>query len=362
MRGKVWLVGGGPGDPELLTVKGRRILEEADVVVYDRLIGSGILRCAPLGAELIDVGKNGGCHPVPQEEIEKILIEKALENKRVVRLKGGDPFLFGRGGEEMSTLMSRGIPCEPVPGVTSAIAVPAWAGIPVTHRDYASSIHIVTAHRRDGAPIDYDALAPLKGTLVFLMGASALRDICEGLIAAGMDKNTPAAAIQRGTTARQKQVIGVLADLPERAAQSKGIHAPAVMVVGQVVALSETLNWRAALPLAGRRVLVPRPESHLPQKGGSGGRSGRLAALLRARGAEVVEVSPSRMENIDLPLPPLGGYLWLVFTSGTGVECFFQRLRADQRDIREIGTAKIAAIGSMTRNAIEERGLRVDLV
>jgi uroporphyrinogen III methyltransferase/synthase len=349
------LVGAGPGDAELLTIKGRRLLEQADVVVYDRLIGPGVLECASPEAELIDVGKSGGRHPVPQREIEKILIEKAREGKRVVRLKGGDPFVFGRGGEEMEALAHEGIPCEPVPGVTSATAVPAFAGIPVTHRDYASSLHIVTAHKRKDAPIDYDVLARLEGTLVFLMGASEVREICRSLVEAGMDKNTPAAVVERGTTARQRRVTGDLSDLADRAAQlEKGVRSPAVLVVGRVAALAEALDWRMCLPLSGGRVLVSSVSR--------GKKGGCLTTLLRSRGAEVLEVFSSRTEALDVPLPSLDGYGWLVFTSAEGVEFFFQRLKADRRDIREIGFAKIAAVGSATKSAIESRGLRVDLV
>jgi uroporphyrinogen III methyltransferase/synthase len=365
LKGKVWLVGAGPGDAELLTVKGKRLLEQADVVVYDRLIGPGILGCASPEADLIDVGKSGGCHPVSQEEIQEILIAKALEGKRVVRLKGGDPFLFGRGGEEMEALTSQGIPWEPVPGVTSALAVPAFAGIPVTHRDYVSSLHIFTAHKRKGAPVDY--ALPVRqegtlteGTLVFLMGASEVREICRRLIEAGMDKNTPAAVVERGTTARQRRVTGVLDDLADRADQSgdgsSPVRSPAVVVVGRVVALAETLDWRESLPLSGRRVLVPRVS-----KGAQDKKGGRLAALLRSRGAEVLEAVVSRTEAVDGPLPSLEGYGWLVFTSAAGVEFFFEALGRDRRDIREIGAAKIAAVGPATKDALESRGLRVDL-
>jgi uroporphyrinogen III methyltransferase/synthase len=354
VNGKVWLVGAGPGDAELLTIKGRRLLEQADVVVYDRLIGPGIRGYASPEAESIDVGKSGGCHPVPQKEIEKILIEKAREGKRVVRLKGGDPFVFGRGGEEMEALMKEGIPCEPVPGVTSAIAVPAFAGIPVTHRDYSSSLHIITAHKRDDASIDYDVLARLEGTLVFLMGASAIEEICRRLVEAGMDPDTPAAVVERGTTARQRRVTGVLADLARAARLEESVRSPAVLVVGRVAALAETLDWRGRLPLNGRRIGVP-----LVSRDKNGG---RLAALLRSRGAEVLEIPSSRTEALDVPLPPLGGYGWLVFTSVSGVEFFFRRLQAERKDVREIGAAKIAAVGSATKNAIESRGLRVDRV
>jgi uroporphyrinogen III methyltransferase/synthase len=354
LKGKVWLVGAGPGDAELLTIKGRRILEQADVVVYDRLIGPGVLEYASPEAELIDVGKSGGHHPVPQEKIEELLVEKALEGKRVVRLKGGDPFLFGRGGEEMEALTERGIPWEPVPGVTSALAVPAFAGIPVTHRDYASSLHIVTAHRRQGSSIDYGALARLEGTLVFLMGASEVREICRRLTEAGMDENTPAAVVEWGTTARQRRVTGVLADLADRVqfrdAASPG-RPPAVVVVGRVVALAETLDWRGRLPLSGKCVLVSQAK-----------KGGRLAALLRARGAEVLEAFSSRAEATHALLPPLSGYGWLVFTSAAGVEFFFEGLKRDHRDLREIGPGRIAVVGPATRDAVESRGLRVDLV
>jgi uroporphyrinogen III methyltransferase/synthase len=325
---------------------------EADVVVHDRLVGVGLLRYIPPGAEVIDVGKRGGCHPVPQEEIERILIDRAREGRRVVRLKGGDPFLFGRGGEEMEALMEAGIPCEPVPGVTSAIAVPASAGIPVTHRGCASSLHIFTAHRRSGGgPIDYEAIARLEGTLVFLMGVSELPEICAGLIAGGLDANTPAAVVERGTTARQRRVTARLGNLAERA-EAENVEAPAVTVVGAVAALADRLDWRAALPLRNSRVVVTR----------SGEAGGRLTTLLRSRGAEVLEVPCIRTETIDAPLPALSGYAWLVFTSPTGVKSFFERLRVDRMDVREIGGAKIAAIGPSTRSALEACGLRVDLI
>jgi uroporphyrinogen III methyltransferase/synthase len=361
--GTVTLVGAGPGDPELITLKGRRALENADVVVYDRLIGDGVLSYAHPGAELIDVGKKGGCHPVPQAEIEKILADKAREGKNVVRLKGGDPFLFGRGGEEMAALATLGVPCEVVPGVTSAIAVPAYAGIPVTHRDHSSSLHIITAHKRADARVeadDYKALARLGGTLVFMMGASRLREISQRLTAAGMDVNTPAAIIENGATANQRSVAGTLASLPEQA-EAQNIQAPAVIVVGHVVTLAE--GFHAARPaaggLAGKRVLVPRVAQKAQEKAQSGG---RLAAILRARGAETVEVPVSRTEPTNAPLPPLAGYSWVVFTSAAGVENFFQRLRIERRDIREVGDAKIAAVGPATGDAIWSRGLRVDLV
>ncbi|MDR2523812.1 MAG: uroporphyrinogen-III C-methyltransferase [Synergistaceae bacterium] len=358
MAGKVWLVGAGPGDPELLTLKGSRVLRDADVVVYDRLIGDGVLCHAKPDAELIDVGKRGGCHPVPQEEIEKILVAKTREGKKVVRLKGGDPFLFGRGGEEMAALMERDITCEVVPGVTSATAVPACAGIPVTLRGCSSSLHVVTAHRREDAPaaeINYEALVRLEGTLVFLMGASKLKEICDCLIAAGMNGETPAAVIENGATPRQRQVFGNLTNLPGRA-EANNIQAPVVIVVGRVVVALTQEGTPPPLPLAGKRVLVPR----VTRKNGD--KSGRLAAVLRSRGAEVVEIPVSRAEAITAPLPSLAGYEWLVFTSAAGVEVFFTRLGAECRDVREIGEAKIAAVGPATQEALQIRGLRVELV
>jgi uroporphyrinogen III methyltransferase/synthase len=339
----------------MLTIKGLRALERADVVVHDRLIGTGVLRYAPPDAEFIDVGKWSDWHPVPQEEIQNILIDRARAGKRVVRLKGGDPFLFGRGGEEMEALMNSGVPCELVPGVTSAIAVPACAGISVTHRGLASSLHIVTAHRRDGeSPVDYGALARLEGTLVFLMGVAELPEICGGLIAGGMSLNTPAAVIERGMTARQRRVTAPLGELAERAGSEK-VEAPAVIVVGKVVALADRLDWRAALPLHNWRVVVTRSDATVQGRG-------RLTEILRSRGAEVLEVPCTRTETIDAPLPSLSGYAWLVFTSPTGVKSFFERLAADQRDVREIGNAKIAAVGPSTKSAMEAHGLRVNLV
>ena len=342
-----------------MTIKGRRVLEEADVIVYDRLVERDALRYAKRGAEFIDAGKSSGCHSVPQEEIENILIEKAREGKKVVRLKGGDPFVFGRGGEEMAALAKDAVEFEIVPGITSAIAVPAYAGIPVTHRDYSSSVHIITAHKREDEPdhLNYDVLARLDGTLIFLMGASRLEQICERLIAAGMNKGTPVAVIVNGTTAYQRQTIGTLENLPKRAHES-GVKSPAVIVVGHVAALSENLNWRLTLPLNGKRVLVPFVMSKEASRAGEG----RLAALLRSRGAEVAEIPNLRTEAVDMPLPSLCGYSWVVFTSVEGVERFFERLRAEDRDIREIGGARIAVIGPTTHEAVEARGLKVNLI
>ena len=214
-KGKVWLVGAGPGDIGLFTLKGKQVLEQAEVVVYDSLVGDGVLAMVPKGIRTINVGKRAGHHLVPQEQINEILLEEAKKGQRVVRLKGGDPFLFGRGGEELELLKENGIPFEVVPGVTSSIAVPAYNGIPVTHRDYCSSVHIITGHKKKGQEydIDFDALVRTRGTLVFLMGVTALPDICQHLLEAGMDPSTPAAILQQGTTAGQKKIVATVATL-----------------------------------------------------------------------------------------------------------------------------------------------------
>lgn len=351
--GKVWLVGAGPGDAGLLTLRGKEVLDAADAIVFDRLAGDGILAALPRSAELIDVGKEGGRHPVPQREIENILVREALKGKKVVRLKGGDPFLFGRGGEEIEALLKNDIPFEVVPGVTSATAVPGAAGIPVTHRGASASVHIITAHTKDGglADTDYGALARLGGTLVFLMGAGSVRDICETLIKNGMAPETPAAAVERGTTARQKRVEATLSTLETESA-SASLNPPSIIIVGKVAALGGRFDWKKYLPLAGRRILVTRPRGHTE----------RLSRMLRDRGAEVIVFPCISTETIHEPLPPLDGYAWAAFTSVTGVESFFELLRENGRDIRSLRGAKIAAIGRATAEALEERGLRVDFV
>ena len=274
--GKVWLVGAGPGDAGLFTLKGREVLKKAEVVVYDSLVGQGVLTQIPDSARRIYVGKRADKHTVPQEQINEILLEEAKKGYRVVRLKGGDPFLFGRGGEELELLTENQIPYEVVPGVTSPLAVPAYNGIPVTHRDFCSSLHIITGHRRAGQEydIDFEALVRTKGTLVFLMGVASLGDICRGLLDAGMDPAMPAAVLQKGTTAGQKRIVSDIENLPEEAAR-QGVETPAVIIVGKVCALADTFAWYEKLPLAGWKVLVTRPKN----------RSSRTSELLREKGA-----------------------------------------------------------------------------
>ena len=244
MSGKVWLVGAGPGDPGLFTIKGRDVLQQADVVVYDALISPEILSMIPDSARRIFAGTRAGNHYMHQEETNKVLLEEAMAGNKVVRLKGGDPFLFGRGGEELELLAENGVPFEVVPGVTSAVAVPAYNGIPVTHRDYCSSVHIVTGHRRkdQGYDIDFDALVRTKGTLVFLMGTAALPDLCSGLLEAGMDPDMPAAVLEKGTTPAQRRILGTVATLPE-CCESAQVQTPAIIVVGRVCTLADTFAW-----------------------------------------------------------------------------------------------------------------------
>ena len=359
MSGNVILVGAGPGDPGLLTVKGREALAQAEVVVYDRLISPAILAMIPEGAEAIDVGKRAARHTVPQREINQILLRKAQEGKHVVRLKGGDPFVFGRGGEELEILAENGIDFQVIPGVTSAVAAAAYAGIPVTHRDCCSSLHIVTGHRREGKALDinFRALVQGGGTLVFLMGVGALREIVSGLLEAGMAPDTPAAMVERGTTPRQRRCGGTLSNLPERAAEM-GISSPAVIVVGQVCAQAEKFDWFSRLPLKGRRILVTRPKE----------RAGALSEKLRALGADVTEypciatVPLDPCPELEEALGSLSRYEWLAFTSPAGVEAAWRCLGRLGRDARALGTIKLAAIGGGTAKALAGHGLSADLV
>lgn len=360
MTGKVWLVGAGPGDVGLLTLKGREVLEQADVVVYDALVGQSILSLIPEPAELVYAGKRAGNHHLRQEEINRVLLEEALQGKRVVRLKGGDPFVFGRGGEELELLAAHGVPFEVVPGVTSAFAVPAYSGIPVTHRDHCSSVHIVTGHRRQDHTydIDFDALARTGGTLVFLMGIAALPDICRGLLGAGMDADMPAAMLERGTTARQRRISATLGTLEEVCART-GARTPAIIVVGKVCALADTFAWAEKRPLAGVRVLLTRPKEL----------NSRMAAMLRERGAEVLELPAIRtvpaadIGPVQKAVDTLaaGGWDWIVFTSPSGVGIFLREL-TEKYDLRALGGVKIAAIGEGTRKALADHGLRADFL
>lgn len=357
--GKVYLVGAGPSDAELLTIKAQRLLKEADVIVYDHLVGAAILSMIPEDAKRIDVGKRAGNHTKSQEEINRILCDLALEGKKVIRLKGGDPFLFGRGGEELELLIENDIPFEIVPGVTSAISVPAYSGIPVTHRDYTSSLHIITGHKRAGKSYDlpFRAYVESKGTLVFLMGLGALPDIVRELKNAGMEGSTSTAVLQKGTTACQKKVISDL-DHIEEEVKREGIRTPAIIVVGAVCDLAEKYEWYEDMPLFGRRMYVTRPKD----------RSSSLTGKLRALGAEVVELPSIRTierpvnDEIRNAYEHIGEYQYILFTSPYGVKIFLKQLRELRMDIRRIGPAKIGAIGKATANALESAGLIADYV
>ena len=356
--GKVWLVGAGPSDPGLFTLKGRQVLEDAEVVVYDALVGPGILAMIPDTAETINVGKRSSHHTMRQEQISEVLAEKALEGKRVVRLKGGDPFLFGRGGEELVVLVREGVPYEVVPGVTSAIAVPAYQGIPVTHRDFCSSVHIITGHKREGEAynIDFEALVRTKGTLVFLMGVSSLGAICDGLLKAGIRPEMPAALLARGTTAAQNRIVATVATLPETVARH-GAITPAIIVVGEVCALADEFSWAEKRVLGGVRVFVTRPKEL----------AGTLSLRLRKLGAEVVEIPAIQTKAREggafaEALDTVDAFDWIVFTSPTGVRIFFEEMKRKKLDVRRLAKTRFAVIGSGSEKELEKYGFYGDLM
>ena len=358
-KGKVWLVGAGPSDVNLLTVKAKELIESADIIVYDSLVGDAVLSLIPVQTTCIDVGKRAGNHTKTQEEINRILCDEALRGKKVVRLKGGDPFVFGRGGEELELLVKNNIEFEIVPGVTSAVAVAAYNGIPVTHRDFVSSLHIITGHKKKNEELDlpFEALVNTNGTLVFLMGLSALPFIMKGLIEAGIDKNMPAAVLQQGTTSKQKKVISTISNITSDVEKAE-IHTPAIIVVGKVCSLSDKFEWYEKMPLFGKKMLVTRPKD----------RSSALASKLRKLGAEVVEIPAIKTveidinENIQSVYANIRDYNYILFTSPFGVKVFLGQLRKLNIDIRRIGDARIGAIGSATKTALNEAGLMVDII
>lgn len=353
MKGKVYLVGAGPGDAGLLTLKGKRLLQEADDVVYDRLVSREILEMIPRETRTVYVGKNPGHHPVPQNAINEILCELAEKGHFVVRLKGGDPLVFGRGGEELEALKTRGIPFEVVPGISSAMAVPEYAGIPLTHREYSSSLHIISGHRRGETTqtLDYDALVRLGGTLVFLMSVSRIEEITEGLMAAGMDPGMPAAVIENGTRPDQREFTSALGEIAA-AARRAGVQSPAILLVGEVAALSNSLNWYEERPLRNRRILVTQPEKRIS----------RLRDGLRQMGAEVLLYPAIRMIPRKPVNPPVARYDVLAFTSAEGVEIFFEELLRIDEDSRCLSGKRIACIGSGTASGLLRYGIRADFV
>jgi len=358
-QGLVYLAGAGPGDPELITVKALAKIKTADVIIYDYLAGQELTTLARPDAQLIYVGKTGSNHTLKQKDINALLIEKALEGKTVVRLKGGDPFLFGRGGEEAEELVSAGIPFEVIPGVTSAIGAPAYAGIPVTHRDHASTVTFVTGHEdseKETSAIDWDLLARSPGTLVFLMGMKNLTEICRNLMAYGMKAETPTAIVQWGTTPRQKSLVSTLSDISQLA-NERGIRAPAVIVVGGVASLSRKLAWFECKPLFGKNILITRTREQ----------SVKLTAKIRELGGQPILFptiairDPGDFSSLDQAIRSIQTYQWVIFTSANGVERFLRRFLHVAKDIREMRGPKIAAIGPVTASTLVERGIRVDL-
>ncbi|RLB74585.1 MAG: uroporphyrinogen-III C-methyltransferase [Deltaproteobacteria bacterium] len=359
-KGKVYLVGAGPGDPGLITLKAIECLAEADVVVYDNLANRAFLKYAPDTAELIYVGKKGGHHTLAQNEINRLIVQKALSGKKVVRLKGGDPFIFGRGGEEAEELMEAGVEFEVVPGITSAIAAPAYAGIPLTHRHFTSTVAFVTGHEdptKEKSSIAWEKIATGVGTLVFLMGVGNLEKIAAALMAHGRDPSTPVAVVRRGTEPQQETVTGSLRDIATRA-RAAGIKPPSIIVVGDVVRLRDNLNWYETKPLFGKNIIVTRAREQASEF------SRRLAEL----GANPIEfpaievVPPDVWSPLDRALSGLHEYDWVIFTSVNGVRFFLKRLRDLGRDLRALKDIRIAAIGPKTAEAWRRLHIEPDLV
>jgi uroporphyrinogen III methyltransferase/synthase len=358
--GHVHLVGAGPGALGLVTLRARELIERADVLISDYLSNPEMLRWARSDAEIIYAGKSGSSHTLTQDEINALLVGRARSGKQVVRLKGGDPYVFGRGGEEAQVLVDAGIPFEVVPGVTSAIAAPAYAGIPVTHRDFASMVTFITGHEdptKPGSALDWRQLAHLRGTKVFLMGIERLREIAQRLIDEGADPATPVALVRWGTTPRQESLEGTLATIADLA-EKQGFKAPAVTVVGDVVKLRNELNWYEALPLFGQRIVVTRTRRQ----------AGALTKRLTQLGADVLEIPTIRIvplpldENRQGKLKVFSNHFdWVVFTSPNAVELFFDEFFKNASDIRDLGPVKMAAVGPATAKKITDLRLHIDL-
>ncbi|HKP04878.1 MAG TPA: uroporphyrinogen-III C-methyltransferase [Chthoniobacterales bacterium] len=358
-KGQCFLVGAGPGDLGLVTLRAKECIERAEVIIYDYLCNPEMLRWAPESAELIFAGKKAGAHTLSQDEINALLVEKTGEGKNVVRLKGGDPFLFGRGGEEAQALAAADLPFIIVPGVSSAIAAPAYAGIPVTHRGKNSHVTFFTGHEdpgKSGSAIDFAALAKLGGTQVMLMGVERIGAIAQEMMASGVRKDLPVALIRWATTGRQETLVGTLENIAQRAVAA-GFAAPAVAVFGEVVELRHELNWFENRPLSGKRVVVTRTRKQ----------AGVLTEQLRALGADVIELPTIRIEPpTDLRafaelVQDAHAYDWIVFTSPNGVSAFFDLFYKLYDDAREMGGARIAAIGPATAQRIKDFHLKVDL-
>ncbi len=357
-RGKVYLVGAGPGDIGLTTIKAKACIQKADCIVYDRLANKGLLEFKKDGAEVYYVGKKGSDHTSTQKNINELLVSEARKGKLVVRLKGGDPFIFGRGGEEAEILADEKIPFEIIPGVTSAIAAPAYAGIPLTHRDYSSTVAFITGHEapyKEGARVNWEKISTGAETLVFLMGAKNLSLNVAKLIESGRTPDTPVALVRCGTRPEQKTIIGTLKDIVSKV---KSIQPPAILIVGEVVKLREKLNWFETNPLFGKRIIITRTREQAAE----------FSDVLRAQGANPIElptievVPPDSWEDFDGAIEKIEQYHWLIFTSANGVRFFVERLKELDKDIRILKGIKICTIGPRTAKAVEDLGIKVDLL
>jgi len=359
-KGKVYLIGAGPGDPDLITVKGRECLKKADIIVYDYLVNESLLSLAHTDAKLIYVGKKSGHHTMPQKDINNLLIESSRKGLTVARLKGGDPFIFGRGGEEAMELSKEGIAFEIVPGVTSAVAVPAYAGIPLTHRNFASTVCFITGHEdpaKEESHINWNALAQSSGTLVFLMGIANLDKIVKKLTTLGKPPDTPAAVVNSGTMLNQRTVIGTLADIDQKV-KNANLGAPGIIVVGDVVNLRKHLNWFESRPLFGKKIVITRPEDQ----------AAGFVRTLSELGAEcllfptITILPPANWKELDKAIKSLAQYDWILFTSVNGVKYFFKRLDFQKKDTRYLKGIKIGAIGPGTAAALMDMGINPDLI
>jgi uroporphyrinogen III methyltransferase/synthase len=360
MENKVYLVGAGPGDTGLLTLKGKACIEVADVIVYDYLSADELLKYARKDAELIYAGKKGGDHTLTQTQINALLVEKAKQGHIVTRLKGGDPFIFGRGGEEIEALIEEGLAFEVVPGVTSAIAAPAYAGIPLTHRKFTSTVTFITGHEdpeKKDSSINWKALAENGGTLVFLMGVKNLPNIIHRLAENGMNTDTPAALVRWGTTVRQQAVTGTLSTIIENV-KAAGLKAPCIIVVGEVVSLREKMKWFENRPLFGKKIVVTRARAQASD----------MIARLTDLGAECLEypvIKTVPLQNfslLDTAITTLDTYDWIIFTSVNGVEFFFNRLLEKGYDARALGNLRTACIGPVTAERLKSYGINTDIL
>jgi len=358
--GTVYLVGAGPGDAGLLTLRGAELLKRADVVVYDALVNTDLLRLAPSSAEIIYGGKRAKDHAIPQEEMNQLLVKLAKQGKTVVRLKGGDPYLFGRGGEEAEELQAEGVPFEVVPGISSIVAAPNYAGIPITHREHCSSFTVLTGHEdptKEETSLDWKHLAADKGTKVVLMGVERIRQITSELVKAGADKGTPVAMVRWGTRGNQESIQGTLETIAD-IVDEKGFKAPAVTVIGGVVGLREKLNWFEKRQFFGKRIVVTRTREQASQ----------LSSQLLELGAEVLEiptikiVPPNEKAALADAMLEIGSYEWIIFTSPNGVTEFFNAFFRVFDDIRSIGGARFLAVGPATAAKLMELHIKVDLM